>query len=229
MAEKVYLTADQYVVKCLEDKEQEIAKLNEKYDAFVKKYGVLTSQANARAFRDDSDYPLLCSLEVVDQDKKVTKADMFYKQTIKPKVEIERVETTVEALNVSINEFGYVNIPYMQGLCNMPREKMLNDLRDIIFLDPACQDAEDMNVGWKTADEYLSGNVRRKLALARSYASQNPELFEANVIALERVQPKDLDASEIEVRIGTVWIDPEDYEQFLYEVLETPKRSMVDV
>lgn len=204
---------------------QQQKQLNEKYDVFVKKYGVLTSQANARAFRDDSDYPLLCSLEVVDQDKKVTKADMFYKQTIKPKVEIERVETAVEALNVSINEFGYVNIPYMQGLCNMPREKMLNDLRDIIFLDPACQDAEDMNVGWKTADEYLSGNVRRKLALARSYASQNPELFEANVIALERVQPKDLDASEIEVRIGTVWIDPEDYEQFLYEVLETPKRA----
>ena len=235
--------------------------LNDKYDEFVKKYGVITSQSNSRAFRDDSDYPLLCSLEEVDEDGKVSKADMFYKQTIKPKPEITRVETAVEALNVSVSEFGYVNIPYMLSIyqpelsdiikqvakknghkledislsdelkSELQREKMLRELEGIIFLNPTVYNRNNPNTGWETADEYLSGNVREKLRVARnavkddSLTEQEKERFNVNVSALSEVQPKDLDASEIDVRIGTTWIEAEDYEAFIYELLNTPQRA----
>ena len=226
--------------------------LNAVYDSYVKKYGYITSQTNARAFRDDGDYPLLCSLEEVDEDGRVSKADMFSKQTIKAKVTIDHVETAVEALNISINEFNEVNIPYMLTIYTpdiskeiskleeqaqdsvtlsedarkeLERAKMLEELSGLIFLNPQTYNELDENRGWETADEYLSGNVRDKLRLAKVSANEYPELFASNVEALEQVQPKDLDASEIDVRIGTTWIEPEDYEAFIYELLNTPRRA----
>ena len=222
--------------------------LNEKYDAYVKKYGPLTGRGSQQAFRDDADYPLLCSLEVVDEDGRVEKADMFYKQTIRAKNQVERVETAVEALNVSVNEFGTVNIPFMlsiyepditkemeslpEGSTLSPdaeaearRTVLLKDLEGLVYLEPTEYNPDNLNMGWKTADEYLSGNVRDKLRIAEAYKRENPELFSANVEALKTVQPERLDASEIDVRIGTTWIEPQDYEEFIYELLKTPPRA----
>lgn len=245
--------------------EQELADsqkiLNDRYDSFVSRYGAITSQGNSRAFRDDSDYPLLCSLEEVDEDGHVKKADMFYKQTIKAKMVIERVETAVEALNVSINEYGYVNIPYMLSIykleketgkrktaedkgmkveeeqfldvadMELKREAIIKELQGVIFLNPAAYIADDPEAGWETADEYLSGNVREKLKIARAVMNdpqttqEEKELISVNISALEQVQPEELDASEIDVRIGTTWIEPVDYEEFIYELLNTPRRA----
>ena len=222
--------------------------LNEKYDAYVKKYGPLTGRGSQQAFRDDADYPLLCSLEVVDEDGRVEKADMFYKQTIRAKNQVERVETAVEALNVSVNEFGTVNIPFMLSIyepdiskameslpegstlspdaeAEVKRAVLLKDLEGLVYLEPTEYNPDNPNMGWKTADEYLSGNVRDKLRIAEVYRKENPELFGANVEALKNVQPERLDASEIDVRIGTTWIEPQDYEQFIYELLKTPPRA----
>ena len=221
--------------------------LNDKYDEFINKYGAITSKANNRAFRDDADYPLLCSLENVDEDGEVTKADMFYKQTIKPEVTIDRVETAVEALNISISEFGEVNIPFMLSIYtpdingydedknnnfsdenrsdDAERQKLIEELRGLIFLNPSRYNENNMDEGWETADEYLSGNVRSKLTLAEKYAEETPEIFRINAEELKKVQPKDLDASEIDVRIGTTWIEEQDYEKFVYELLGTPRRA----
>ncbi len=225
--------------------------LNEKYDRFVAKYGPINSQMNSRAFRDDSDYPLLCSLEDVNEDGQVKKADMFYKQTIKAKVHIEGVESAVEALNISMNEFGYVNIPYMLSLyepdisgdiremeektgeeiqlsedaaAEVRRAKLIAELQGLIYPNPVVYNEENPNEGWETADEYLSGNVRDKLRVARAFAKENPEQFAQNVSALEQVQPADIEAGDIDVRIGTTWIEREDYEQFIYELLNTPRK-----
>ena len=145
----------------LADKQQ---LLNVKYDKFVGKYGAITSKANRTAFRDDSDYPLLCSLEEVNEDGEVKKADMFYKQTIKAKSVVDRVETAVEALNVSVNEFGYVNIPYMLSIYEADRDTLIKELDGIIFLNPDRYNENNPDAGWETADEYLSGNVRDKIA-----------------------------------------------------------------
>lgn len=238
---------------CSEQELKESQKvLNEKYDSFVKKYGGITSKGNDRAFRDDADYPLLCSLENVDEGGKVTKADMFYKQTIKPDIRPENVVTAIEALNISINEFGAVNIPFMLSIYEPDISKKIKELEEqtgesvtlseqaraevkgavlceelsgIIFLNPVLYNEEDLSAGWETADEYLSGNVRRKLHEAQQYAEKYPELFAGNVEALIKVQPKDLDASEIDVRIGTTWIEEQDYEEFIYELLGTPRRA----
>ena len=222
--------------------------LNEKYDAYVKKFWFITGRGSRQAFQDDADYPLLCSLEVVDEDGNVRKADMFHKQTIRAKNQVDRVETASEALNVSVSEFGTVNIPFMLSIYEPDVEKALKELPEgstlssdaeaelkrgllieelagLIYLDPTEYNENNLNAGWKTADEYLSGNVRDKLRIAKAYAEENGELFAANVQALTQVQPKDLDASEIEVRIGTTWIEPEDYEQFIYELLGTPRRA----
>ncbi len=174
--------------------------LNETYDAFTMKYGYLTSRENDRAFRNDSDYPLLCSLEVVDEDGKVKKADMFYKQTIKPKLIIERVETAVEALNISMNEYGTVNLPFMlsiyhpcitnifedshqvsiiseQEKAELERKMIIDELSGLIFLNPMSYNENNLNAGWESADEYLSGNVRDKFRIAKAFAETNPELF----------------------------------------------------
>ena len=228
------------------------AALGEKYDSFVKEHGFLTSRANALAFREDSDYPLLCSLEVLDEDGNVSKAEMFTKQTIKAKHSVDSVETAVEALNLSVNEFNEVNIPYMlsvytpditsmkrevaekideevdnitfseESARELRREKLIQELKGVIFCNPESYSENDLNRGWETADAYLSGNVRDKLRVAKAHARENPELFGVNVEALEKVQPKDLDASEIDVGIGTTWIEPEDYQNFIYELLQTP-------
>lgn len=221
--------------------------LNEKYDAYVRKCGPVTGRGSRLAFQDDADYPLLCSLEVVDEDGNVKKADMFYKQTIRAKNQVERVETATEALNVSISEFGEVNLPFMLSIyepdisgalkelpegstlsteaeTEVKRAVLLEELSGLVYLDPTEYNGNNLNAGWKIADEYLSGNVRDKLRIAKAYAEETGELFAANVRALEQVQPKELDASEIEVRIGTTWIEPEDYEQFIYELLATPSR-----
>ena len=222
--------------------------LNDKYDFYVKKYGPLTGRGNMQAFRDDADYPLLCSLEIVDEDGRVQKADVFYKQTIRAKNQVDRVETAVEALNVSVNEFGTINLSFMlsiytpdisKALAELPegstlsedaeeelkRETMLEELNGLVYLEPSEYNPDNRSMGWKTADEYLSGNVRDKLRIAKAYAENERELFGANVEALEKVQPERLDASEIDVRIGTTWIEPEDYEQFIYELLKTPSRA----
>ncbi|MDE6253997.1 MAG: DEAD/DEAH box helicase family protein [Lachnospiraceae bacterium] len=222
--------------------------LNEKYDAYVKKYGHIMGRGSRLAFQDDADYPLLCSLEIADEDGNVKKADMFHKQTIRAKNQVERVETASEALNVSVGEFGSVNIPFMLSIYEPDMKKaikklpeasplsvdaeaevkrgiLLEELSGLVYLDPTEYNENNLNIGWKTADEYLSGNVRDKLHIAKAYAEENGELFAANVQALMQVQPKDLDASEIEVRIGTTWIEAEDYEQFLYELLGTPNRA----
>ena len=228
--------------------------LNDKYDKCVEQYGYITSRANRTAFRDDSDYPLLCSLEEVNEDGEVKKADMFYKQTIKAKTMIERVETAVEALNVSVNEYGTVNIPYMLSIyepdISSLREKMaaekevnpeevtfskalevdlkravlVQELEGLIYLNPDSYNENNPNAGWETADEYLSGNVRNKLRLARGIQKENPQ-FAINVEALEKVQPVDIEASDIDVRIGSTWIEPIDYEEFVYELLSTPRRA----
>jgi N12 class adenine-specific DNA methylase len=222
--------------------------LNDRYDVFTKKYGFITERENSRAFRNDADYPLLCSLEVVDEDGIVKKADMFYKQTIKPKVQIERVETAVEALNVSMNEYGSVNIPFMlsiyhpdasKAMAELPEESslseharaelergiMIEELKGIIYLNPMAYNENNLNVGWESADEYLSGNVRDKFRIAKAFAENDLELFGVNAKALEQVQPVNLDASEIDVRIGSTWIESEDYEQFIYDLLNTPRRA----
>ena len=230
--------------------------LNVKYDAFVKQYGAITSKANRIAFRDDSDYPLLCSLEEVNEDGEVKKADMFYKQTIKAKTVIDRVETAVEALNVSVNEFGYVNLAYMlsiyepditnakeelaeksgqtvdeitlsdDALAELRRAVLVEELDGLVFLNPDRYNENNPDIGWETADEYLSGNVRDKLRVAKAMAADtdNPqaERFAGNVAALEKVQPEWIEASDIDVKIGTTWIEPLDYEQFIYELLNTP-------
>ncbi len=210
----------------LADKQQ---LLNVKYDKFVGKYGAITSKANRTAFRDDSDYPLLCSLEEVNEDGEVKKADMFYKQTIKAKSVVDRVETAVEAFNVSVNEFGYVNIPYMLSIYEADRDTLIKELDGIIFLNPDRYNENNPDAGWETADEYLSGNVRDKLRVAKAMAADtdNPqaERFAANAAALEEVQPEWIEASDIDVKIGTTWIEPLDYEQFIYELLNTPKRA----
>ena len=230
-------------------------KLNTVYDQFTKKYGYITAKGNARAFRDDGDYPLLCSLEMVDEDGVVSKADMFTRQTIKAKQAVDHVETAVEALNVSVNEFNGVNIAFMLSIyqpdltlvkeklakennttpeeiyfsddlaAELSRAKLIEELNGLIFLNPMEYNEHDPDHGWETADEYLSGNVRDKLRLANAVAKEHPDLFADNVTALEQVQPKDLDASEIDVRIGTTWIEPEDYEAFIFELLDTPRRS----
>jgi len=206
----------------LKDKQ---AALNREYDQFVKKYGYISGKANKSAFRNDSDYPLLASLEVIDEDGMIGKAEMFHKQTIRQKTVIDRVETVVEALNVSINEFGYVNIPFMFSIYNPDANNdidlLTSELSGVIYRNPLLAKVDDTYSGWETADEYLSGNVREKLRHAKAEAENNLS-YAINVEALEKVQPEMIDASDIEVRIGTAWIEPEDYERFIYELLDTP-------
>ncbi|SFQ08943.1 Adenine-specific DNA methylase, N12 class [Lachnospiraceae bacterium XBB1006] len=219
---------------CSEEELQEgQRKLNESYDSFVKNYGYIVDKSNERAFRDDADYPLLSSLEVVDEDGNVLKADMFYKQTIKAKSVIEHVETAMEALNISMNEFGMVNLAYMQSIYKpeQPVEKLVEELTGVIYLNPKEYNEHTFTAGWETADEYLSGNVRDKLRIAKARVEDAEipdairEYFRADVTALEQVQPKDLDASEIDVKVGTTWIEPLDYEAFIFELLNTPRRA----
>ncbi|TYQ17827.1 UNVERIFIED_CONTAM: N12 class adenine-specific DNA methylase [Acetivibrio alkalicellulosi] len=196
--------------------------LNGRYDSFIKKHGFITSKSNNLAFRDDNDYPLLCSLEVVDKDNNIKKADMFTKQTIRPLEKITEVDTATEALTVCLNEKGKVDLNYMIELYDSTPETIVKELKGQIYLNPEEYNENDITVGWETQDEYLSGNVRKKLKIAKVYAESKQELFTDNVEALKNVQPKDLEASEIEIRLGTTWVKESDIEKFIYETLGTP-------
>ena len=208
-----------------EDIKASQAKLNAAYDTFTAKYGLINDKKNARLFDDDSSYYLLCSLENLDENKNLkSKADMFTKRTIRPERVVTSVDTPSEALAVSIGEHGKVDLPYMAELLGTPGnyERITTELSGVIFKDPAA-DADDPEAGWQTADEYLSGNVRDKLRMAQLAAESHPE-FKVNVDALTKAQPKDLEASEIDVRLGATWLAPSIVQQFMMETFQPPYR-----
>ena len=199
------------------------AELNAAYDAFTAKYGLLNDRKNGRLFEDDSSYYLLCSLENLDENGKLkSKADMFTKRTIRPERTVTHVDTPAEALAVSIGEKGRVDLPYMAELLGTPEdfERITGELRGVIFKDPS-EDVSDPEAGWQTADEYLSGNVRNKLQIAKLAAANDPA-FEVNVEALTAAQPKDLDATEIDMRLGATWISPDIIQKFMNETFQIP-------
>ena len=203
------------------DIREQMAELNRRYDDFSAKYGLIKDRANRLAFSDDSSYYLLCALEVLDEDGRLErKADMFTKRTIKPHEAVTTVDTASEALAVSISEKACVDMAYMEQLTGKTGEELADELRGVIFRVPG-QTEPDGTPHYVTADEYLSGNVRRKLRQAQRAAEQDPD-FAVNVEALTAAQPKDLDASEIEVRLGATWIDKEYIQQFMYETFDTP-------
>ena len=200
-------------------------RLNAAYDAFTAKYGLINDKKNARLFDDDSSYYLLCSLENLDENKNLkSKADMFTKRTIRPERTVTSVDTPSEALAVSIGERGKVDLPYMAELLGTPGDygRITTELSGVIFKDPAA-DADDPEAGWQTADEYLSGNVRDKLRMAQLAAESRSE-FKVNVDALTKAQPKDLEASEIDVRLGATWLAPSIVQQFMMETFQPPYR-----
>ena len=206
------------------------ARLNDQYDAYRKKYGLINSRGTASAFREDSGYFLLCSLEDLDDEGNFKgKTDMFTKRTIRPAQAVDHVDTAEESLALSLSEQGHVDLEYMSKLTGKTTESIINDLTGIIFRDPVKVDA-DGNPIYLPADEYLSGNVREKLQAAKTVAANDPQ-FQVNVAALEKVQPKDLEASEISVRLGATWIPAEYVQQFLEELLDAPyyTRRMVKV
>lgn len=206
------------------------ARLNDQYDAYRKKYGLINSRGTASAFREDSGYFLLCSLEDLDDEGNFKgKTDMFTKRTIRPAQAVDHVDTAEESLALSLSEQGHVDLGYMSKLTGKTTEAIINDLTGIIFRDPVKVDT-DGNPIYLPADEYLSGNVREKLQAAKAVATNDPQ-FQVNVAALEKVQPKDLEASEISVRLGATWIPAEYVQQFLEELLDAPyyTRRMVKV
>ena len=208
----------------------QMAELNRLYDDFSAKYGLINDRANRLAFADDSSYYLLCALEVLDEDGKLErKADMFSKRTIKPHEAVTTVDTASEALAVSISEKACVDMAYMEQLTGKTSEELSAELQGVIFRVPG-QAEPDGRPHYVTSDEYLSGNVRRKLRQAQRAAEQDPA-FAVNVEALTAAQPKDLDASEIEVRLGATWIDKEYIQQFMYETFKTPPylRDVIEV
>ena len=200
------------------------AELNTLYDGFTAKYGLINSRANALAFAEDSSYYLLCSLEELDEDKNLKrKADMFTRRTIRAHEAVTSVDTASEALALSISEKACVDMEYMAQLTGKSQEELIDELNGVIFLDPVRGE-------WQTADEYLSGNVRQKLREAEQAAQDSPGYL-PNVEALRQAQPRDLDASEIEVRLGATWIDPSYIREFMWETFETPfyQQRMIDV
>ena len=201
--------------------QQKQAELNTLYDSFTEKYGILNSRGNRLAFSDDSAYYLLCALEILDDDGNFQrKADMFSKRTIQPHKVVTSVDTAVDALTISIGERACVDLGYMSSLSGKSIDELTADLQGVIFHDPKLGTLEDLT-GWVTADEYLSGNVRQKLKDAETAAAENP-MYRSNAEALRAAQPKDLEASEIEVRLGATWIDKAYIQQFMYELLDTP-------
>ena len=201
------------------------AELNTLYDGFTAKYGLINSRANALAFAEDSSYYLLCSLEELDEDKNLKrKADMFTRRTIRAHEAVTSVDTASEALALSISEKACVDMAYMAQLTGKDEDALASDLRGVIFRNPE-------NKRWETADEYLSGNVREKLRIAQSAQNLFEGDYAGNVEALQAAQPRDLDASEIEVRLGATWIDPSYIREFMWETFETPfyQQRMIDV
>ena len=198
--------------------------LNALYDAFTPNFGLVNDKANRLAFSDDASYYLLCALEVLDQDGKLErKADLFTKRTIRPQRQVTSVDTPSEALAVSLGERGRVDLAFMAELLGTPGEyaRITQELAGIIFCDPLEAREDDPTAGWHTADDYLSGNVREKLRQAKQAAQQNPA-YAVNVEALTAAQPQDLDASEIEARLGATWIEPDDIQKFMVETFDTP-------
>ena len=211
--ELIDMQLEEYSDEAIREKQTE---LNLLYDSFSKKYGLINSQANKRAFNQDNSYCLLCSLEKLDSEGNFKeKADMFTKRTIKKTEIITSVDTSSEALAVSLSEKAEVDIEYMSELTGKDPDIIREELAGIIFINPETDE-------WETADEYLSGNVRDKLEKAKIYAETNPD-YAVNVQALKQVQPKDLDASEIGVRLGVIWIEPSYIEDFMRETFETPE------
>ena len=206
------------------------ARLNAAYDAFTAKHGLLNDRRNARLFEQDSSYYLLCSLENLDENKQLkSKADMFTKRTIRPERTVTSVDTPSEALAVSMGEHGRVDLPYMAELLGTPGEydRITTELSGVIFKDPSA-DSTDPEAGWQMADEYLSGDVRAKLRIAQLAAETNPE-FAVNVDALTKAQPKELEASEIDVRLGATWLAPEIIQKFMQETFQVPYYLRRDV
>ena len=202
-------------------KEQQ--KLNTLYDTFSKKYGLINSRANVSAFSQDSSFALLSALEVLDENGELErKADMFTKRTIKPHIPVTSVDTASEALDVSMGEKAFVDMEYMCSLTGKPEQEIYEELKGVIFLNPMYGYGGSDEQKYLMADEYLSGNVREKLAWAKKSAEVYPEDYKINVEALEKVQPKDLTASEIFVQLGTTWLPEEIAQQFMYEFLDTP-------
>ena len=198
-------------------------RLNTAYDAFTSKYGLLNDRKNGRLFEQDSSYYLLCSLENLDEQGQLkSKAAMFTKRTIRPERTVTSVDTPSEALAVSIGEHGKVDLPYMAELLGTPGDygRITTELSGVIFKDPAA-DPTDPEAGWQMADEYLSGDVRAKLRMAQFAAETNPE-FAVNVTALEKAQPRELEASEIDVRLGATWLDPDIIQKFMTETFQIP-------
>ena len=205
-------------------------KLNTLYDSFTKKYGLINSRANTSAFSDDSSYALLSALEVINEEGELErKADMFFKRTIKPHKPVTEVDTADEALAVSMGEKATIDMDYMQELSGKNEENLFADLKGVIFLNPLYEYGNSYEPKYLMADEYLSGNVREKLATAKRSAALYPEDYTINVQALEKVQPKDLTASEIEVRLGATWIPPEIVQQFMFEFLDTPRYAQWNI
>ena len=205
-------------------------RLNALYDTFSKQYGLINSRANSSAFSQDGSFSLLSALEVLgDEGQLERKADIFYKRTIKPHTPVTSVDTASEALAVSMGEKARVDIDYMCELTGKTEEEIFADLKGVIFLNPMYGYGNSTQAKYLMADEYLSGNVREKLALARKSAELYPEDYTVNVEALERVQPKDLTASEIAVRLGATWLPTEIVEQFMFEFLGTPRYAQWNI
>ena len=201
------------------------AKLNTLYDAFTRKYGLINSRGNAIAFDQDSSYFLLCSLEILDEDRNLKrKADLFTKRTIRSHKPAEKVDTAVEALALSIGEKAHVDMDYMGRLTGKDEEALFSELTGVVFLNPAYTGENDGHEKYLPADEYLSGNVRQKLAVAQGKAEQDPQ-YQINADALAQVQPTDLTASEISVRLGATWLDTESVRRFIFETLGTPRSA----
>lgn len=201
------------------------AKLNTLYDAFTRKYGLINSRGNAIAFDQDSSYFLLCSLEILDEDRNLKrKADLFTKRTIRSHKPAEKVDTAVEALALSIGEKAHVDMDYMGRLTGKDEETLFSELTGVVFLNPAYTGENDGHEKYLPADEYLSGNVRQKLAVAQGKAEQDPQ-YQINAEALAQVQPTDLTASEISVRLGATWLDTAYVRQFIFEMLGTPRSA----
>ena len=213
-----------------EDIQSEQQRLNNLYDSFTAKYGLINSRANVSAFSQDSSFSLLSALEIIGDDGQLErKADMFFKRTIKPHVPITSVDTSSEALAVSMGEKAYVDMPYMCQLSGKTEEEIFEDLKGVIFLNPLYGYGNSTEQKYLMADEYLSGNVREKLDVAKRSAEVYPEDYTVNVEALEKVQPKDLTASEIFVRLGATWVPPDVIEQFVFEFLDTPRYAQWNI
>ena len=209
---------------------EEQAKLNSLYDTFMAKYGLINSRANSSAFSQDSSFSLLSALEVLGDDGQLEKkADMFYKRTIKPHTPVTSVDTSSEALAVSMGEKACIDMEYMCQLSGKTEEEIFADLKGVIFLNPMYGYGNSTEAKYLMADEYLSGNVREKLAWAKKSAQLSPEEYSINVEALQKVQPKDLTASEISVRLGATWLPPEIVEQFVFEFLGTPRYAQWNI